>query len=89
MTLKNKKCKLTKLKGENMKVFYNNVVTFINNMSPFLKTLIIGLLIIIDVLCVVQIIKTAGSSKKMLSKIGQYLLLALFLALTMFVTLHV
>lgn len=72
-----------------MKVFFNNLKTFINNLEPILKVLIIGMLLIIDILCVMQIIKTHYNPKKFVFKIGQFVLLAIFLAITTFVCIHV
>lgn len=71
-----------------MKVFFNNLITFINNMDTFLKVLFIGMLIIIDVLALIQIIKTHVNPKKFVFKLGQFLILALFVALTIFVCAH-
>ena len=72
-----------------MKVFFNNVITFINNLEPILKVLIVGMLLIIDILCVVQIVKTHVNPKKFVLKIGEFILLAIFLAITIFVLIHV
>ena len=72
-----------------MGVFFNNLKTFINNLEPILKLLIIGMLLIIDILCVMQIVKTHYNPKKFVLKIGQFVLLAIFLLITIFVFAHV
>lgn len=71
-----------------MKVFYNNVITFINNLDSFVKVLIICLLLMIDILCLVQIIKTHVNAKKFVFKPLQFILLALFLFITVFICIH-
>ncbi len=72
-----------------MKVFFNNLITSINNLDPLVKVLIIGLLLILDIMCVVQIIKTHVNPKKYVLKISQFLLLAILLAFTVFFCIHV
>lgn len=72
-----------------MRVFFNNVITFINNLDVTLKITLIGMLVILDVLCVNLIIKTHVNPKKMVFKIGQFVLLAVLLGITVFVCLHV
>lgn len=72
-----------------MKVFFNNLITSINNLDPLVKVLIIGLLLILDIMCVVQIIKTHVNPKKYVLKISQFLLLAILLAITVFFCIHV
>lgn len=69
-----------------MKEFFNNLATAINNWSPLLKTLVMGLLLIMDILCIIQIVKTHVNPKKMVFKIGQFLLLALFLTITVYIS---
>jgi len=72
-----------------MEVFFNNVITFINGWDPFLKVLVIGMLLLIDVLCAIQIVKTHVNPKKPVFKILQFVFFALFLALTIFVCAYV
>lgn len=72
-----------------MKVFYNNVITFINNLDSFLKVLIICLLLLLDILSLVQIIKTHVNSKKPVFKLLQFVIFGLLLFITVFVCIHI
>ena len=72
-----------------MKVFFNNVITFINNIDPFLKVMIIGMLLLIDIMSVMQIVKTHVNPKKPVFRILQFFVAALFIGLTVFVCIHV
>ncbi len=72
-----------------MKVFFNNLITFINGLDAFLKVLVIGMLIIIDIMLVMQIVKTHINAKKFVFKIVQFIFLAIFLGLTIFIFAHI
>lgn len=71
-----------------MKVFFNNIITFINNLDTTLKVLIIGLLIMIDLMCLVQIIKTHVNAKKPVFKILQFIFTGIMIGFTIFVCVH-
>lgn len=72
-----------------MNVFFNNVITFINGMDTLLKVLIIGVLLLVDILCVIQVAKTHLNPKKPVFKILQFIFAILFIMLTVFVCAHV
>lgn len=72
-----------------MDVFFNNVITFINSWEPFLKVLVIGMLFLIDILCAIQIVKTHANPKKPVFKVLQFVLMAVFIGLTILVCAHV
>ena len=72
-----------------MEEFYYNVITFLSEMHPLVKVLIVGLLAIFVVFSVIKIVKTHVNPKKSIFKIGQFLLLAILIAVTIFVCAHV
>lgn len=72
-----------------MRVFFNNIITFINGLDTFLKVLIIGVLILIDILCIIQVVKTHVNPKKPVFRIFQFVFTILFVAFTIFVCSHV
>ena len=72
-----------------MEKFYYDVITFLGNLNPLVKALIIGLLLILDVLCLRNIVKTHVNPKKTIFKLSQFLLMAILVALTIFVTINV
>lgn len=72
-----------------MRVFFNNVITFINSMDTYLKVLIIGVLLLIDILCIIQVVKTHVNPKKPVFKIFQFVFTILFILLTIFICSHV
>ncbi len=71
-----------------MEVFINNLITFLNGLSPFLKVLLVGLLIMIDVMCVINVIKSCIKKEKVVLNLLSFVLLALFLALSIFIFSH-
>ena len=71
-----------------MRVFINNVITFINGLDAFVKVLLIGVLILIDLLCIIQVVKTHVNPKKPVFKIFQFVFTILFIAFTIFVCAH-
>ena len=71
-----------------MEKFYYDTITFIGGLSPFVKILIIGTLFIFDVLVVMEIVKTHVNPKKAVLKIGQFILLAILVAITIFISVH-
>ena len=71
-----------------MRVFINNVITFINGLDTFVKILLIGLLILIDLLCIIQVVKTHVNPKKPVFKIFQFVFTILFILITVFVCAH-
>lgn len=72
-----------------MRVFFNNLITSINNLDIILKITLIGMLVILDFLCIKLIVKTHVNPKKWVFKIGQFVLLAILLFSTVFVCIHV
>lgn len=72
-----------------MNVFINNIITFINGLSTLMKVLIIGFLVLIDILCVIQVVKTHVNPKKPVFKILQFVMTILMILLTVFVCAHV
>ncbi|MBQ7884817.1 MAG: hypothetical protein IJ318_01825 [Clostridia bacterium] len=72
-----------------MKVFFNNIITFINGLDTFVKVLIIGVLLLIDILCIIQVVKTHVNPKKPVFKILQFIMTIIFILLTIFVCAHV
>ena len=72
-----------------MRVFYNNIITFINGLDTFLKVLIIGVLLLIDILFVIQVVKTHVNPKKPVFKIFQFVFTILFIMFTVFFCSHI
>ncbi|MBE7082255.1 MAG: hypothetical protein E7378_01060 [Clostridiales bacterium] len=72
-----------------MTEFINNLITGIAMLSPIMKALIIGILLILDVEIIILIVKTHVNPKKPILKIGQFILAALFIFITVFVCIHV
>ena len=71
-----------------MERFYHDIVTFLGGLDPTIKGLIIGVLCILIVLGVRNIVKTHVNSKKPVIKVGQFLLVAILVAITIFVCAH-
>lgn len=71
-----------------MEVFINNLKTMLNGLSPFLKILLVGLLVMLDIMCTINVIKVCIQKEKVVINLFSIVLLALFLALTIFVFLH-
>ena len=76
------------IKWGNMEEFYINTITFISQLDPLVKGLIVGILLMLDVLCIKTIIKDHVNAKKPTFKIGQYILLIVLIALTIFICIH-
>ena len=72
-----------------MEKFYYDVITFLGGLHPFVKVLIIGMLFCLVVLCVRNIVKTHVNPKKAIFKFGQFFVLALLVAITIFVCINV
>lgn len=72
-----------------MKQLYNNIVTFLFELDPIVKVLIVGLLCIFDIFIILKIVKTHANAKKTVFKVGQFILLAIFILLTIFVCAHI
>ena len=71
-----------------MEEFYYNVITFWATMDSTTKMLVIGILSILIVLEVVKIVKTHVNPKKTIFKVGQFLVLAILVTVTIFITVH-
>lgn len=71
-----------------MKEFYIDTITFISQMDPLIKALIIGILLLLVVLCAKGIVSAHVNSKKPKIKIGMFILEAVLVALTIFVCVH-
>ena len=72
-----------------MEKFYNDVITFLGGLNPAIKILIVGLLAVLVIMCVKNIVKTHVNPKKTIFKFSQFLLLAILVALTIFVCINV
>ncbi len=72
-----------------MEELYYNLITFLGNMGPLLKGLIVGLLFMLVLICARNIVKSHVNPKKGIFKLGQFLLLAILIAITVFVCKHV
>lgn len=72
-----------------MREFYNNIITFLNSMDPLVKVLLVGILLILDIFAVIKVIKTHVAAKKSVFKIGQFILLAILIFLTIFICMHI
>ena len=71
-----------------MEEFYINTITFISGLDPLVKGLIIGLLFILVIFCARNIIKTHVNPKKTIFKFGQFFILAILIAITVFISIH-
>lgn len=72
-----------------MEKLYYDIITFLGTLNPVVKALILGMLLILVLLCVKNIVKTHVNPKKPVFKILQFFMLALLVALTIFVTINV
>ena len=72
-----------------MEEFYYNIVTFLVELDPLVQGLIVGLLAILVIMCVRNIVKTHVNPKKAIFKFGQFFILAILVAITIFVCVHV
>lgn len=72
-----------------MERFYHDITTFLGGLEPIVKGLLIGLLCILVFLCLRSIVKTHVNPKKPIFKVGQFFLLAILVAITVFVSIHV
>lgn len=72
-----------------MEEFYYDLITFLSELNPLVKVLLVGLLFMLVVLSTATIVKTHINPKKPVFKIGQFLMLAILVAVTIFVSVHV
>ena len=72
-----------------MEELYYNIITFLSELDPLVKGLIVGLLFILVIFSARNIVKTHVNPKKSIFKIGQFLGLGFLVALTIFVCVHV
>ena len=72
-----------------MERFYHDITTFLGGLDPVVKGLLIGMLCILILLNLRSIVKTHVNPKKPVFKIGQFILLAILVAITIFVSIHV
>ncbi len=72
-----------------MEELYYNLITFLGNLNPLVKVLIVGLLFMLVVSCARVIVKTHANPKKTIFKFSQFFLLAVLVAVTIFVCIHV
>ena len=72
-----------------MEEFYYNIITFLATLDPLVKALIVGMLAVLVILCVRNIVKTHVNPKKAIFKFGQFFLLAVLVALTIFICVNV
>ena len=71
-----------------MERVYHDIVTFLGGLEPLVKGLIVGLLVMCIALCMRQIVKTHVNSSKKVFKIGQFILLIILVAITVFICVH-
>lgn len=71
-----------------MEEFYYNLITFLSELDPMVKGLIVGMLAILVLFCVRNIIKVHVNPKKAIFKLSQFFLLAVLIAITVFVCIH-
>ena len=71
-----------------MEEFYINLVTALNDLDPIIKCLIVGMLAMLVVMCVRNIIKSHVNPKKPIFKIGNFVLLGIIVAVTIFITVN-
>ncbi|MBO7527629.1 MAG: hypothetical protein J6T74_07045 [Clostridia bacterium] len=72
-----------------MERIYHDITTFLGGLEPIVKGLIIGMLCILILLSLRSIVKTHVNPKKPIFKLGQFVLLAILVAITVFVCIHV
>ena len=72
-----------------MEEFYYDFVTFLGGLDFIVKILIVGMLAILVFMSVKSVIKTHVNPKKPIFKIGQFILLAILLAITIFICINV
>ena len=72
-----------------MEEFYYNTITFLSELDPLIKGLLVALLFILVIFSVRGIIKSHVNPKKPIFKFGQFLLLGVLLAITIFVAVNV
>lgn len=72
-----------------MEEFYYDLITFLSELDPIVKVLLVGILSFLVILSIVAIIKTHVNPKKPVFKIGQFLLLGILIVVTIFVSVHV
>jgi len=58
-------------------------------MDPLVKILLVGILLILDIFAVIRVVKTHANPKKPIFKIGQFILLAILIFLTIFICMHI
>lgn len=71
-----------------MREFYIDTITFISQMEPLIKALIIGILLLFVVLGAKSIVSAHVNAKKPTLKIGTIILEVILVALTIFVCIH-
>lgn len=71
-----------------MERFYYNLITFLGQLSPIMKILIVGLLTIFVILTVVDIVKTHVNKTKPVFKPMKFIVLAILVAITIFLSIH-
>ena len=72
-----------------MEEIYIDIITFLGGLNPMVKILIVGMLAILVFMSVISVVKTHVNPKKPVFKIGQFLLLAILVAITIFVCINV
>ena len=72
-----------------MERLYHDITTFLGGLEPIVKGLILGLLLMMILFVMRGIVKTHVNPKKPIFKIGQFFLLAILIAITVFVCIHV
>jgi len=50
---------------------------------------LVGILLILDIFAVIRVVKTHANPKKPIFKIGQFILLAILIFLTIFICMHI
>jgi len=71
-----------------MKEFYYDTITFISGWPTTIKVLVIGMLFCLVVFGVRNIVKTHVNPKKTIFKFSQFFVLALLIALTIFISVN-
>lgn len=72
-----------------MEKIYYDIITFLADLHPAVKVLVIGMLFMLVILCVRNIVKTHVNPKKTIFKFSQFFLLAVLVGLTIFISINV
>ncbi len=71
-----------------MEELYYDIITAISELDFIIKILICGMLLMLVIFSAMKVIKTHVNPKKTIFKFGQFLLLAILVAITIFFAVH-